>query len=180
MGPLEGIRVLDLSNFLAASTAGRIMAEWGADVIKIEPPQGDTYRNNGPYMGIPIYERGVVGNPSYDNENGNKRWVALNLKSEKGKEALFKLLDTADVVRTNHRPGALKKLGISYEDLKERYPGLVYGMILGYGPKGPAKDKPGFDYTAFYARSGLMADAAPRGQDLLNTVAGLGDHFAAT
>ena len=70
MGPLEGIRVLDLSNFLAASTAGRIMAEWGADVIKIEPPQGDTYRNNGPYMGIPIYERGVVGNPSYDNENG--------------------------------------------------------------------------------------------------------------
>ena len=163
MGPLEGIRVLDLSNFLAASTAGRIMAEWGADVIKIEPPQGDTYRNNGPYMGIPIYERGVVGNPSYDNENGNKRWVALNLKSEKGKEALFKLLDTADVLLTNYRPGALKKLGISYEDLKERYPGLVYGMILGYGPKGPAKDKPGFDYTAFYARSGLMADAAPRG-----------------
>lgn len=180
MGPLEEIRVLDLSNFLAASTAGRIMAEWGADVIKIEPPQGDTYRNNGPYMGIPIYERGVVGNPSYDNENGNKRWVALNLKSEKGKEALFKLLDTADVLLTNYRPGALKKLGISYEDLKERYPGLVYGMILGYGPKGPAKDKPGFDYTAFYARSGLMADAAPRGQDLLNTVAGLGDHFAAT
>lgn len=180
MGPLEGIRVLDLSNFLAASTAGRIMAEWGADVIKIEPPQGDTYRNNGPYMGIPIYDRGKQGNPSYDNENSNKRWIAVNLKSEKGKEIFFRLLDTADVLITNYRHQALKKLGISYEDLKERYPALVYGVILGYGPKGPAKDKPGFDYTAFYARSGLMADAAPRGQDLLNTVAGLGDHFAAT
>lgn len=180
MGPLEGIRVLDLSNFLAASTAGRIMAEWGAEVIKIEPPQGDTYRNNGPYMGIPIYERGVEGNPSYDNENSNKKWVALNLKHEKGKEIFFKLLETADVLITNYRINALQKLGISYEDLKEKYPSLVYGMILGYGPKGPAKDKPGFDYTAFYCRSGLMADASPRGQDLLNTVAGLGDHFAAT
>lgn len=180
MGPLEGIRVLELSNFLAASTAGRIMAEWGAEVIKIEPPQGDTYRNNGPYMGIPIYEKGAEGNPSYDNENGNKKWIALNLKSVNGKNALFRLLTTADVLITNYREGALRKLGIHYEDLKELFPSLVYGMILGYGPKGPAKDKPGFDYTAFYARSGLMADAAPRGQDLVNTVAGLGDHLAAT
>lgn len=180
MGPLEGIRVLDLSNFLAASTAGRIMAEWGADVIKIEPPSGDTYRNNGPYMNIPIYDRGVTGNPSYDNENGNKRWMALNLKSEDGMRIFQKLLETADVLITNYRPGALKKLGLAYEDLKEKYPRLVMGSILGYGKRGPAKDKPGFDYTAFYARSGLMADAAPRDGDLVNTVAGLGDHFAAT
>ncbi|WP_251448776.1 CaiB/BaiF CoA transferase family protein [Vermiculatibacterium agrestimuris] len=180
MGPLEGIKVLDLSNFLAASTAGRIMAEWGADVIKIEPLSGDTYRNNGPYMNIPIYDRGQTGNPSYDNENGNKRWVALNLKSEKGMAVFRKLLATADVLITNYRPGALKKLGISYDDLKEEFPRLVFGSILGYGKKGPASGKPGFDYTAFYARSGLMADAAPRGGDLVNTVAGLGDHFAAT
>jgi len=180
MGPLQGIKVLDLSNFLAASTAGRIMAEWGAEVIKIEPPDGDTYRNNGPYMGIPIYERGVEGNPSYDNENGNKRWLSINLKSPQGVEILFKLLANTDVIITNYRTNALKKLGISYADLKDRFPRLVFGMILGYGPKGPVKDKPGFDYTAFYARSGLMADAAPRGGDLVNTVAGLGDHFAAT
>lgn len=180
MGPLEGIKVLDLSNFLAASTAGRIMAEWGAQVIKIEPPGGDTYRNNGPYMGIPIYGRGVEGNPSYDNENGNKRWLSVNLKSPGGLKILLRLLENSDVLITNYRANALKKLGISYDDLKERYPRLVYGMILGYGPKGPVKNKPGFDYTAFYARSGLMADAAPRGGDLVNTVAGLGDHFAAT
>ncbi len=180
MGPLEGIKVLDLSNFLAASTAGRIMAEWGAEVIKIEPPVGDTYRNNGPYMNIPIYARGVEGNPSFDNENGNKRWLALNLKSAEGMAVFHKLLAGADVLITNYRPAALKKLGIGYDDLKERYPRLVFGSILGYGKKGPACDKPGFDYTAFYARSGLMADAAPRGGDLVNTVAGLGDHFAAT
>ncbi|MCI2106059.1 MAG: CoA transferase [Intestinimonas sp.] len=180
MAPLKGIRVLDLSNFLAASTAGRIMAEWGADVIKIEPPAGDTYRNNGPYMGIPIYERGVEGNPSFDNENGNKRWVAINLKSKEGMQVFYKLLETTDVLITNYRETALKKLGISYDDLKEQYPCLIFGAILGYGPKGPLKDKPGFDYTTFYARSGLMADAAPRGGDLVNTVAGLGDHFTAT
>lgn len=180
MGPLEGIKVLELSNFLAASTAGRIMAEWGADVIKVEPPNGDTYRNNGPYMNIPIYERGVVGNPNFDNENGNKRWLALDLKSPRGMEILFQLLEHTDVLITNYRPAALKKLGISYDDLKERFPGLVFGSILGYGKKGPDCDKPGFDYTAFYARSGLMADAAPRGGDLVNTVAGLGDHTAAT
>lgn len=179
MGPLAGIKVLDLSNFLAASTAGRVMAEWGADVIKIEPPAGDTYRNNGPYMGIPIYDRGRKGNPSYDNENGNKKWVAINLKDPDGNKVFHRLLAKADVLITNYREGALRKLNISYDDLKEQYPRLVYGTILGYGPKGPLKDKPGFDYTAFYARSGLMADAAPRGEDLLNTVAGLGDHFSA-
>lgn len=180
MAPLNGIRVLDLSNFLAASTAGRIMAEWGADVIKIEPPAGDTYRNNGPYMGIPIYQRGAEGNPSFDNENGNKRWIAVNLKSEEGMQVLHKLLARTDVLITNYRETALEKLKISYNDLKERYPRLIFGAILGYGPKGPLKDKAGFDYTTFYARSGLMADAAPRGGDLVNTVAGLGDHFSAT
>lgn len=174
MKPLEGVKVVELATYLAAPSCARVLADWGADVIKVEPVEGDVYRRLYANQRMPLYED---GNPCYDNENANKKFIALNLKSPEGMEAFLKLVGQADVFITNNRPNALKKLKISYEDLSVIFPSLIFADILGYGEKGPDKDKPGFDYTTFYARSGLMADLVPRGQDVMNVVPGLGDHL---
>ncbi|NLW78080.1 MAG: CoA transferase [Ruminococcaceae bacterium] len=173
MKPLEGIKVVELATYLAAPSCARTMADWGADVIKIEPPQGDIYRIMGVAQRVPN-----IGdnNPVYDNENVNKKFIALNLKDPAGTEVLMKLLEDADVFVTNTRPKALKKLGLSYEDLKDRFPRLIHASVLGYGEKGPDKDRPAFDYTTFYARTGMMADLPQKNQDVMNTIPGLGDH----
>lgn len=175
MKPLEGVKVVELATYLAAPSSARMLADWGAQVIKVEPIEGDIYRKLNAGQRIPAYDQ---GNPSYDNENANKQFVALNLKDQDGMEIFLKLLASADVFITNNRPKALKKLGISYEDLAEKLPRLIFANILGYGEKGPDKDRPAFDYTTFYARTGLMADLSPKGQDVLNPMTGFGDHLA--
>ena len=177
MRPLEGIRVVDLSTFVAAPSCGRLLAEWGADVIKVEPIKGDVYRVAGIAQKQPNFGDGL-GNTAFDNENASKRFIALNLKSEDGKEALYKLIASSDVFLTNMRPKALAKLGFNYEVLSEKYPRLIYADILAYGEKGPDKDRPGFDYTTFYARTGLMIDLPTKGDYPVNVVSGFGDHIA--
>ena len=173
--PLEGVRVLDLSTMLAASSCSRIFAEWGAEVIKVEAPTGDMFRATLKTMGGPIYEEGA---PIYDVDNANKSFLALNLKDPRGMEILQKLLKDTDVFVTNYREKALKKLGIDYETLSKQYPRLIYSWTGGYGSKGPDKDKGGFDYTTFYARTGMLVDLAEKGCPPLNTVSGFGDHTA--
>lgn len=91
-------------------------------------------------------------------------------------QAFLKLISTADVFITNTRQKALKKLGISYQDLKVKFPKLIFADILAYGENGPEADRPGFDYTTFFARTGFMGDMSPKGKDVLNTIAGFGDH----
>ncbi len=171
--PLTGIRVVELANFIAAATAGRFMADLGADVIKVESAQGDPLRFTAPSEGRPqdMYE-----NTTWELENSNKRCISINVKDAAGREAFFKLLDTADVLITNWRIQALERAGLDYESLKERYPKLVYGICTGYGEYGPDKDLPGFDFTAFFARGGYLeclrqADGKP-----MNVVPGVGDH----
>lgn len=175
MKPLEGIRVVELATYFAAPSCARLLADWGADVIKVEPPKGDPYRSAYKGQRTPQFEEG--GCPSFDCENSNKKFIALDTRTEAGREALLKLIAKADVFITNNRLKALKKMKLTYEDLAPQFPGLIYGDILGYGPKGPDKDKPGYDYTVFYAKSGLMADLSPKGQDVMNTIAGFGDHI---
>ena len=94
-------------------------------------------------------------------------------------KAFHDLLATADVFVTNYRVGALEQMGLSYEQLKDKYPGLIHASVLGYGSKGPEKDRPGYDYTAFGARTGFMADIAPAGGPPINPIAGIGDHSVA-
>ena len=156
--PLEGIKVVDLTTFVAAPVAARMLGDMGAEVIKIEHPKGDGWRG----FGINFNKRfSDDENPIFDIYNSGKKLISVNLKSNEGKEIMWKLLDDADVFVTNTRPDALKRLGLSYEDIKERYPRLIYAIVLGYGEKGPDAAKPAFDTTAFWARTGFPRDMSP-------------------
>ncbi|NLI94119.1 MAG: CoA transferase [Peptococcaceae bacterium] len=175
MKPLEGIKVVDLTSFLAAPTVQRVLGDWGADVIKVEPPIGDPARTQGSVFKMPYSDE---ENPAFDIPNANKRFLCLNLKKEKGKEVLYKLLETADVIVTNYRTKALEKLGFSYEELSKRYPGLIFAQILGYGENGPEKDTAGFDATAYVCRGGILGSTNERGESPINSVNGFGDFQA--
>lgn len=157
-GPLSGIKVLDLSTFVAAPVCARLLADMGAEVIKVERPDGDAWRLTGKAY---VPDRfSDAENPVFDIYNSGKKHIALDLKTQEGKAVFFKLLEQADVFVTNTRPAALKRLGISYEDLKEQFPGLVYGIVLGYGEKGPDSNKPAFDTTGYWSKSGFLRDMA--------------------
>lgn len=174
-GPLSGIKVLDLSTFVAAPVCARLLADMGAHVIKVERPDGDAWRLTGK-----AYIPGRFSdaeNPVFDIYNSGKKHIALDLKTAEGKEVFFKLLAQADVFVTNTRPAALKRLGISYEDLKAQFPSLVYGIVLGYGEKGPDSNKPAFDTTGYWSKSGFLRDMATMNENYapVNPPFGVGD-----
>ena len=149
--PLAGVRVLDISQVMAGPYACMLLGDLGADVIKIEPPgTGDQTRGS---MGFKMKGADSLG---FLNMNRNKRSVTLDLKSEAGKEVLKTLAAEADILVENYRPGALKRLGIGYDVLKEINPRLVYTSISGFGQTGPWADRPGFDLMA-QAMSGVMS-----------------------
>lgn len=174
--PLDGVKVIEMATFIAVPAVGRILADMGAEVIKIESAKGDNLRFTAPNEGRPS---DPLEDTNFDLENANKKGIVLDMRSEKGKEVLFKLLDEADVFLTNWRPQALARQSLTYEDLKDRYPGLVYASLTGYGDKGPDKDLPGFDYTAFFARSGWAGSLYQKGTVPTNLIPALGDHQAA-
>lgn len=136
--PLEGVKVVELATFIAIPAVGRILADMGADVVKIESTKGDNLRYTAPNEGRPSDPH---EDTNFDLENANKKGIVLDVRTEKGKEILFKLLEDADILLTNWRPQALARQNLTYEDLKDRFPKLVYGNITGYGEKGPDKDR---------------------------------------
>ena len=174
---LEGYKVIDLSTYVAAPTCARLFADWGAEVIKIEPPSGDVWRYFGVTAGCPATEE---ENPIFDLYNANKKNLCLNLKKPEGKEIFFKLLEDADVFITNNRPQALRKMGIDYDSIKDRFPRLVYALLTGYGLDGPDKDDPGFDAVAYWSRSGSLADFAEAGGDPMVAPPAFGDASTGT
>lgn len=174
--PLEGVKVVEMATFIAVPAAGRILADMGAKVIKIESAKGDNLRYTAPNEGRPL---DPMEDTNFDLENANKKGIVLDLRDPKGKEVLFKLLEEADVFLTNWRPQALARQSLTYDDLKERFPKLVYASLTGYGDKGPDKDLPGFDYTAFFARSGWTGSLYQKGTVPGNLIPALGDHQAA-
>ena len=139
---LSGLKVVELASYIAAPAAAGIMADWGARVIKVEPPDGDPYRRG--------YEKlspsGV--NPIFELDNRGKQSVALDIGSVAGREALIRLIAGVDVFLTNLRPGALKRARIDWESLKSDHPRLIYASVTGYGLEGPDADLPGFDVAA--------------------------------
>nr|WP_295970670.1 CoA transferase [uncultured Bacillus sp.] len=174
--PLEGLKVIDWATYVAGPTCARVLADWGADVIKVENPIGDALRRAGVNTHLPTLPE---ENPNFDLCNMGKKSIALNLKSEDGIEILYKLLEQADVFITNTRTKSLIKLGLDYDSLKERFPKLIFAQVLGYGEKGPLKDKPGFDFTAYYARGGMLGTLYEEGTSPLNPVPHFGDNQVA-
>ena len=149
--PLAGVKVLDICQVMAGPYACMLLADLGADVIKIEPPRGGDQTRGA--MGFRMKGDDSLG---FLNMNRNKRSVTLNLKSEAGREVLLRLAKDADILIENYRPGAMKRLGLGYNVLKEVNPRLVYTSISGFGQTGPWADRPGFDLMA-QAMSGVMS-----------------------
>lgn len=149
-GALAGIRVIDLTRVLGGPYCTQILADHGADVIKVEPPQGDETRDWGPpFRG----ERAAY----FEGVNRNKRSIALDLARPEGREVLLRLLDGADVLIENFKPGSLEKWGLGYEDvLKERFPRLVHCRVTGFGADGPLGGFPGYD-AVIQAMSGMLS-----------------------
>ncbi len=178
---LEGIRVLDLTNVLSGPFATQHLALCGAEVIKIENPDGgDLARKLG---NVPEYNQQLMGT-SFLAQNSNKKSLTINLKEEEGKEIFLKLAVTADVVIENFRPGVMKRLRLSYEDLKEINPKLVYCAISGFGQEGPDALKPAYDQI-IQGLSGVMAINGDEsfnplrcGFPVCDTVGGLNAAFA--
>ena len=170
--PLDGVKVIDLTYFVAGPGAARILADWGADVIKVEPSFGDPGRGTGATMSCPTVK---VCNPFYTAYNANKRGLSLNLKSDEGKAVLYKLLESADVFVSSYRTGALKRLGLDYDSLSKKFPHLIWAQINGFGDFGPAKDNAGFDTVPFWARSGAMIDITEKDTSPVNPLIGFGD-----
>lgn len=149
--PLAGVRVLDVSQVMAGPYACMLLADLGADVVKIEPPEGGDQTRGA--MGFKMKGPDSMG---FLNMNRNKRSVTLDLKSESGREVLYRMVKEADILVENYRPGVMKRLGIDYETLSRINPALVYASISGFGQTGPWATRPGFDLMA-QAMSGVMS-----------------------
>jgi crotonobetainyl-CoA:carnitine CoA-transferase CaiB-like acyl-CoA transferase len=172
-GPVAGVKVVELGVWVAGPAAGGILADWGADVIKIEPPAGDPARMFGRMLGCDL---GL--NPPFEMDNRSKRSVVLDLGTEDGRATAFELLADADVFLTNVRPGALRRLGLDFEAVSAANPRLVYGLITGYGEDGPDADRAAFDVAAFWSRAGVAHLLTRPGDSPPFQRGGMGDHSA--
>jgi crotonobetainyl-CoA:carnitine CoA-transferase CaiB-like acyl-CoA transferase len=167
--PLTGIRVVDLTRVLSGPFATMLLADMGADVVKVETPQGDPVRSQGDLSnGLSWY---------FASFNRNKRSIVLDLRTDAGKAVLERLLATADVLVENFRPGVLGEMGFTEARLKELNPGLVVASINGYGSTGPYVDRPAFDFIA-QAMSGFMATTGAPGGDPMRAAPPITDLIA--
>jgi crotonobetainyl-CoA:carnitine CoA-transferase CaiB-like acyl-CoA transferase len=173
-GIFDGLKVLDCASFIAAPAAATVLSDFGADVIKIEPPgTGDPYRNLPNLPGYPASEH----NYAWMLEARNKRSLALDLSKPEGQAVLHRLAADADVFITNYPPAVRQRLGITHDHLAPHNDRLIYASFTGYGEKGEEANKPGFDSNAYWARSGLMdLVRADTETTPARSIAGMGDH----
>ena len=169
-GPMEGIRVVELGVWIAGPACGGILADWGADVVKVETPDGDPFRSlDWLYQGD--------GNPPFDLDNRGKRSIALDLRQPEGLAALHSLLAEADVFLSNIRPGGLERMGLDYPSLAQRYPRLIYASVTGLSLRGDERDRHTYDVGAFWSRAGIVRSLTPEDGDLPYQRGGMGDHM---
>ena len=161
--PFEGVRIVELAQWVFVPVAGALLADWGAEVVHIERLEGDSYRGL-MTQGIGAGSKGGV-NLSMALANRGKRSIALDLKTPEGMEALYRLLESADVFLTNFRPRALVRLGLDADTLRAKFPKLIYAQGNGFGSKGPDADQAGYDASAFFARGGLAYILTPPDRD---------------
>jgi crotonobetainyl-CoA:carnitine CoA-transferase CaiB-like acyl-CoA transferase len=170
---LEGLKVVELATWIAAPGCAMIMAEWGADVVKVESAAGDATRTF--YPSTPE----APGNPIFSMENRGKRGIVLDIGAPAGREALVRLLADADVFVTNVRPGALRRARLDYDTLKDAAPRLIYASVSGFGLRGEGVDEAAFDMTAFWNRSGAASATNPPDREPLPCRPAFGDHVTA-
>ena len=161
-GLLEGLRVVDMGQVIAIPSAGAMLADWGADVIKVEPPTGDQHRRRvGP--SVMTFDRGTI-DWRIEMANRNKKGLALDLKKDSGREIIYRLIQRADIFMSNYEVSTLNKLGLDYPTLSQLNPRLIYAIITGFGTEGPDKDERGFAISG-WARSGAQyLQTEPGGQ----------------
>jgi crotonobetainyl-CoA:carnitine CoA-transferase CaiB-like acyl-CoA transferase len=169
---LAGLRVVEMGVWVTAPSAAALLADWGADVIKVESPAGDPMRQVFGSLGI----ESDMPNPAFDLDNRGKRSVVLNLREPEGRHHLEDLLATADVFVSNLRPDSLDGLDLEPAATVARHPRLVYCSVSGYGLRGDDRDRPTYDIGAFWARSGLSMQMADSDGNPLNARGGIGDH----
>jgi crotonobetainyl-CoA:carnitine CoA-transferase CaiB-like acyl-CoA transferase len=173
-GPLDGVQVLELGIWVAAPSAAAVLADWGARVVKIEPPEGDPLRGLAA-TGLVPYQPDV--NPAFQLDNRGKRSVTLDLRRRDGRDVAHALARRSDVFLTNLRPHKLAALGMDASTLRAINPRLVYAGLSGYGVDGPERERAAFDYAAFWARGGIMASLGePEGPPPTQRP-GMGDHM---
>ncbi len=168
---LEGIRVIEYATYMAAPGAGCILRDWGADVIKIEPPGGDPIRMFFRTIGTDLED-----NPVFDFDNRGKQSIVIDTSRAEGQSLIRALVKDADVFLTNVRPGGLARSGLDYESLKSLNPKLVYCSLTGYGLEGPDADRPGFDIASFWSRTGVANLTIPKGEEPFALRTAFGDH----
>ena len=169
-GPLQDVRVVEIGLWLAGPACATILADWGAEVIKIEPHTGDPFRGY-------AWNFGGTMNPPFELDNRGKRSVALDLASPIGREIVLELLTRADVLVTNYRTAGLERLGLGWEQVHDLNPRLVYASITGYGLEGPERDRASYDMGAYWARAGVAAALTLPGADIPYQRGGMGDHM---
>jgi crotonobetainyl-CoA:carnitine CoA-transferase CaiB-like acyl-CoA transferase len=166
--PLEGIRIVDFTQFQQGTVCTEMLSDWGADVIKVEPRiTGEPGRGGNPWgpEKVPVY---------FEAYNRNKRSITVDLKKEKGKDIVYRLIKTADIFAQNFRPGVAERLGFGYKALSDINPGLIYLSGSGFGLRGPMRDRPGFDSVG-QAMGGIMSVTGPPGSPDQPIGAGIGD-----
>ena len=144
--PLEGVNVVELGTHVVVPNATRFLADWGANVIKIEAPLGEEWRKVGPSYKTPMTDE---ENPLFQEQNSNKRLIGINLKSEDGVAVFCKLIARADIFVSNVRMNSLLKMGLGYDDVKAFNASIIYAHFTGYGHKGADAARPGFDMSTF-------------------------------
>jgi crotonobetainyl-CoA:carnitine CoA-transferase CaiB-like acyl-CoA transferase len=175
MGMLDGLRVVEMGLWVAVPAAAGILADWGADVVKIEPPAGDPMRAMFRLSAGSLVDR----NPPFDLDNRGKRSVVIDVTTKVGRDLAYRIVERADVFVTNMRPDALARMGFDHETLRARFPRLVYATVTGYGLRGPERNRPGYDVGAFWARSGVAWGHIVEGGAPAALRGGLGDHVTA-
>ena len=163
--PLEGIKVVEVAAWAFVPAAGGILSDMGATVIKVEPPTGD------PLRGLRIADSGSAQHGfvlSWENYNRGKRSITLDLRREEGVEVLHKLLEGADVFLTNLLPSTRRRMKIDIEDIRARFPNIIYSVGSGLGQEGPEADKGGFDSITFWARGGIASQITPEDAPILS------------
>src|SRR5262245_54269754 len=171
----SGLKVVELASFVAAPAAAVILSDFGADVIKVEPPGGDAWR-----QGHRIPPQPAASEPyQFHLNNRNRRGLTLDLKSPSAQRVLERLVKWADVFIVNTPHPARRKLKLEYEDVRQWNPRLIYADLTGFGDKGPDADLPGFDITSYWARRGLLAMTRDAGTSPTLPVGGSGDNASA-
>ncbi|ONI77985.1 CoA transferase [Actinosynnema sp. ALI-1.44] len=178
-GPLRGLRVVDLTRAVSGPFCTMLLADLGADVVKIEPPSGDLPRFSGPFTKDDT-ERGIGG--LFGSINRNKRGIVLDLTTPDGRDTVLRLVDRADVLVENFRPGVMERLGLAYEELHARNPRMVYAAIRGFGDprtgKSPYLDWPAYDIVA-QAMGGMLSMTGPTETEPMRTGPTIGDLYPA-